>query len=339
MASTLAGIGGPVPYLCNLVGASFSPCSNYVGFTGAGAGYPINYFQANPYVQGIGSSYTTAEGYSNYNALQVDFRERAWHGLQFDANYTWSHTLGVATQNNWQGQGAVYTLRDMHLSYGPTLFDLRHVVHINGTYDLPFGKGKMLANRGGVVVRVVGGWTVGTIFTFQTGAPFLLFGGTNTFNDYGDGGVVLNGVTASQLQSSIGKYPIPGTATVSFINPKYLATPTGGGSNTTYIAPNTTPGTFGQRVWLHGPHNTFDDISISKHFPITERFRFVFQAEMLNAFNHPTFSTGATNGGANFGFNAIQSGSFGILGSPLNIYPNSPNGGARAIELRGNVEF
>ena len=124
---------------------------------------------------------TRAKGYSNYNALQVDFRQRAWHGLQFDANYTWSHTLGVATQNNWQGQGAVFSLRDMRLSYGPTLYDLRHVVHINGTYDLPFGKGKRFANSSNALDRVVGGWTVGTIFTFQTGAPFLLLGGTSTF--------------------------------------------------------------------------------------------------------------------------------------------------------------
>ena len=150
MASTLAGIGGPVPYLCNLVGSSFLPCANNVAvgtYNAAGAGYPINYFQANPYAQGIGSSYTVAEGYSNYNALQVDFRQRAWHGLQFDANYTWSHTLGVATQNNWQGQGAVFSLRNMRLSYGPTLFDLHHVVHINGTYDLPFGRGKQFAGN------------------------------------------------------------------------------------------------------------------------------------------------------------------------------------------------
>ena len=196
MASTLAGIGGTVPYFCNLVGNAFLPCANNVGagtFNATGAGYPINYFQANPYGQGIGSSYTVAEGYSNYNALQVDFRQRAWHGLQFDANYTWSHTLGVATQNNWQGQGAVFSLRNMRLSYGPTLYDLRHVVHINGTYDLPFGKGKQFANSNNVLDHVVGGWTIGTIFTFQTGAPFLLLGGTNTFNDYGDGGVTLNG--------------------------------------------------------------------------------------------------------------------------------------------------
>ena len=85
----MAGINGAVPYFCNLVGNSFLPCLNNVAagtFNAAGAGYPINYFQSNPYSQNIGSSYTVAEGYSNYNALQVDFRQRAWHGLQFDAN-------------------------------------------------------------------------------------------------------------------------------------------------------------------------------------------------------------------------------------------------------------
>jgi Carboxypeptidase regulatory-like domain len=340
MASTLAGIGGTVPYFCNLVGNSFLPCANNVAagtFNAAGAGYPINFFQSNPYAQGIGSSYTEAEGYSNYNALQVDLRQRAWHGLQFDANYTWSHTLGVATQNNWQGQGAVFTVRDMRLSYGPTLFDLRHVVHMNGTYDLPFGKGKQFANGNNALDRVVGGWTIGTIFTFQTGAPSLLFGGTNTFNDYGDGGVTLSGVTESQLQSSVGKYAIPGTTNVAFINPKYLSST--GGPNPAFISPNNVPGTFGQRVWIHGPHNTYDDVSISKHFPISERLRFTLQAEMLNAFNHPTFGPTATNGGANFGFNSLQSSGFGLSGNTLNPYPNSPNNGARAIELRANFEY
>jgi hypothetical protein len=332
MAGTLAGVGGTVPYFCNLVGNSFLPCKNNVAagtFNAAGAGYPINFFQANPYAQGIGSSYTVAEGYSNYNALQVDLRQRPWHGLQFDANYTWSHTLGVATQNNWQGQGAVFSLRDMRLSYGPTLYDLRHVVHINGTYDLPFGKGKQFANRSGVLDRFIGGWTLGTIFTFQTGAPFLLLGGTNTFNDYGDGGVTLTGVTESQLQSSVGKYSIPGTTNVAFINPKYLSST--GGPNLTYISSNSTPGTFGQRVWLHGPHNTYDDVSIAKHFPITERLHFNLQAEMLNAFNHPTFGPAATNGGANYGYNALQNSGFGLSGNTLNA--------ARVIELRANFEF
>jgi hypothetical protein len=163
-------------------------------------------------------------------------------------------------------------------------------------------------------------------------------GGNATFNDYGDGGVTLSGVTPSQLQSSVGKYPIQGSANIAFINPKYLNP--GGGFNPTYLNPNTTPGTFGQRVWIYGPHNTYDDISISKHIAFTERIRFVFQAEMLNAFNHPTFGPGATNGGFNFGWNAIQSQNFGInQNGPINPYGTSPNGGAREIELRANIEF
>jgi Carboxypeptidase regulatory-like domain len=348
MAGTLAGINGTAPYLCNLVGASFGPCANNIGFTGAGAGYPINFFQTNPYDQNIGASLSEAVAYSNYNALQLDFRQRSWHGLQFDANYTWSHTLGIGTQNNWQASANIFTLRDMRLTYGPALFDLRHVVHINATYDLPFGKGKPFANHGGVINHIVGGWTIGTIFTYQTGAPFLLGSGAQfapnfTFNDYGDGGVVLNGVTPSQLQSAIGTYHIAGTPNVAFINPKYLASPTGGGANPAFITQNTTPGTIGQRVWLYGPHNTYDDIGITKNFPITEKVRFTFQTEMLNAFNHPTFGPGAANGctywcfGGGFSPNVL-SGSFGIGAGTLN--PNGlPTGGARLIELRGNIEF
>ena len=183
---------------------------------------------------------------------------------------------------------------------------------------------------------------MGTILSFQSGAPFLLFGGTNTFNDYADGGVTLTGVTVSQLQSSVGKYPVPGTTNVAFINPKYLTT--AGGANTAYITPNTTPGTFGQRVWLHGPHNTYDDVSVTKHFPITEKFRFSLQAEMLNAFNHPVFGPGAGNGSTYFSYSGgfspfVQSGSFGIGSGTLCNSSTSPNNCARVIELRGNIEF
>ncbi len=265
MAGALSGIAGPVPYLCNLVGSSFTPCVTNAGYTGPGAGYPINYFQANPFEPGTGLNYQgfpataiEAAGYSNYNALQVDFRQRPWHGIQFDANYTWSHTLGIQTPNSWTSSFPNYTLRDLRLSYGPTLYDLRHVVHFNTTVDLPFGKGREWMNRGGILNAVLGGWTVGDIFTFQTGAPFALDGGNNTFNDYGDGGVVLNGITASQLQSAVGVYRIPsvsgqGATYVDLINPKYLVSPSGGGANPAYITPNTTPGTFGSIVYSTRP--------------------------------------------------------------------------------------
>ena len=359
----LTNNNGAASYFCNLVGASFGPCANNLNYTGAGAGLPINFLQANPLASGNSALYLVAEGYSNYNGLQVDFRQRQWHGLQFDANYTWSHTLGLTTPNNWQGQTYTFTLRNMRLGYGPSLFDIRHSLNINGTYDLPFGKGKMFANKGGVIGKIVGGWTVGSIFNFQTGTPFLLGGGSgngdpftaSTFNNnpnadgLGDGGVVLHGVTASQLQSSVGAYKIPGTTSVAFINPKYLAVKSGpnigGGADPAFITPNVTAGTIGQRVWLYGPRFWNDDLSLTKRFALTERASFTFQAEMLNVFNHPNFQQGPGSGcnyyctSANYQFPFVQGSGFGIGGISPNYNAASPNQGARVIELRANVEF
>jgi len=351
-ANTLAGVNGTAPYFCNLVGPSFSPCLNNIsGFTGSGAGYPINLFQANPYSNTGGiSSFLVAQGYSNYNGLQFDFRERPWHGLQFDANYTWSHTLGISTPNNWQGQANEFTLRNARLSYGPTLFDIRHAFNFNGTFDLPFGRGKAWLNNNGALDKVVGGWTVGTILSYQTGTPFLLQGGNNTFNanlnndGFGDSGVVLQNVTPAQLQGSVGVYHIPGSTQVSFLNPKYLQSSTGGGANANFITANTTPGTVGQLVYLYGPHYFNDDLSISKTIALHESVAFKFQAEMLNAFNHPNFQPGAANGCIYFcysnGFTGnVQAGEFGIGGISPNYFNGSPNQGARVIELRANIEF
>src|SRR5262249_38328570 len=133
---------------------------------------------------------------------------------------------------------------------------------------------------------------IGNITTFQTGAPTRLTAGANrTFNDYGDAGIILNGITAKDLQSSVGVYHV-GAARggyVDFIDPKSLTNPAGGTANPQYIGANQSPGTSGQIVYLYGPHQTFNDSSLSKVFPITERYRFAFQTEFLNIFNHPTF--------------------------------------------------
>jgi len=323
MANVLSGINGTAPYFCNLVGSSFAPCVTNAGYTGAGAGYPINFFQANPYSAGASVQYMDADGYSNYHALQVDLRQRDWHGLQFDANYTWSHTLGLATPNDWTAASSQYTLRDLRMSYGPTLYDLRHVVHGSMTADLPIGKGRHWLNHGGVVNTILGGWTIGNIVTIQSGAPRAVTGGNLTVNDYGDSGVLLHGITAKDLQDSIGVHYVPSAngAFVDLIDPKYMVRITGGGANPNYATINNNAGTFGQNFYLRAPLQWFNDTSVSKTFPITDRVRFTFQTEMLNVFNHPNFGWRNT---------AILNSGFGT---------GSPTGTPRNIELRGNLVF
>jgi hypothetical protein len=348
MAYALSGAGATgARYLCNLVGASFTPCAANLGYTGAGAGYPINYFQANPFKAGEGVFYLNSAGYATYNGLQVDLRQQVWHGLQFDANYTWSKNLGVEPGTDWQGNYAAFTLRDLHQSYLPTGFDRRHVFHFAPVYDLPFGTGHAFLNQGGALNKIVGGWTVSSIVTVETGNPFRLTSGYQTFNQIGDSGVVLNGVTAKELQDSVGVYRVdPATYGkrvdfVDLINPKYIAGGLRGNANSAYIQPAATPGQFGQNVILYGPRQTYVDMALSKAVPITERLRFRFQAEFLNAFNHPVFGYTEGTGLAQVG---VLGGAFGsvtgVVGANT-VGTQTVSGGtaARQIEFRANIEF
>jgi carboxypeptidase family protein len=347
-ASTLAGSS---TYLCNLIGgANFSPCAG-----NAGAGYPINFFQANPFNAGKATGYQNDIGYGNYHSLQIDFRQKAWHGMQFDVNYAWSHALGVQPNNSWTGSFNMFTMRNPRLSYGPTGFDYRHVIHANGTYDLPFGKGKPFASNSKLADKIVGGWSVGTIVNWQTGGPYQLLGGFATFNGpyntpvgdvYGDGGVNLNGVSISQLDAST-VHRVPGATYALSINPKYMNIDSTGkptGVNAQFISPNTTPGVFGLHPWLYGPHTFSQDMALTKSFQIRESLRFVFQSEFINVWNHPVWANPA--GGYNStsqGFiqntsAPIQSSTFGES-RVVQANPGQVGLGARQIEFRANVEF
>jgi hypothetical protein len=337
-AGALSGLG-TTAYLCNLVGSSFTPCGANAGYTGGpGAGKPINFFQANPYAAGQQTQYMTAGGYSNYNSLQIDLRQAQWNGLQLDANYTFAHTLGFGVNTNgpggvtcggydgWCAWPDTFTLRNTRLAYGPAQYDVRQVFHFTATYDLPFGKGKAFLSSNNLASRVLGNWTVGTIATFQTGTPQELSSGNLTYNDYGDGGIRLNGVTPAQLQKAIGVHRVPGKTYALIIDPKYQQAANGtAGANTNFINPNTTPGTFGSIVYLYGPHAFYNDVSLSKTFPIFEALQFKLQGEATNAWNHPVF--GNTSG--SFDGN-VQDNGFGTSRAT-----NSP----RVIELRANIEF
>ncbi|HKW65359.1 MAG TPA: TonB-dependent receptor [Candidatus Acidoferrum sp.] len=315
-------------YLCNLVGsANFSPC----GFNGVnpGNGYPINFFQANPYNAGKATGYLTDPGFGDYHALQVDWRQRQWHGAQFDVNYTWSHTLGVQPGDTWTGAFRLFTMRNLRQSYGPTLFDVRHVFHANGTYDLPFGKGKTIANQGGVVDKIVGGWNIGTILTYQTGLPSQLIGGFRTTNGpsgtpfgdaLGDGGVVLNGITVSQLQSSVGVTAAPGHTYAFGFDP----------TKRSLLTANTTPGVNTGNPYIYGPHEFFQDLAITKSFRIRENLRFSLQSEMENVWNHPVWGSPNTN---------VRSTNFGHIGVIRTFQNGLLSQGERQIGFRANLEF
>ena len=325
--SVARSLAGTQSYICNMFGSKFSPCASR-GLGGAGTSYPINFFEVNPFTAGSSLNYLDAMGSSNYHALQVEFRQRLNRGMEFNANYTLSHSLVEGPVNGYQANagGSFQTDRNFYLSYRPSSYDIRHIFHLSGTYDLPFGKGKAFLNNSKLADEVMGGWTLGTILIFQSGPPTQITSGTTaTAGSYltvngNDAGVnFAPGVTARTIQNSVGVYRT-GNPWVETINPNLLAA--NGGVSSNYFTPNTTPGVFGANPFIYGPHWFNDDLSLNKAIPIREQVRATMQFQFLNVFNHPAFGLGTI---------AAQSLSFAQQTTTLNTY--------RRIEIRANIEF
>ncbi len=271
--------GSPI-YLCNVIGANFSPCGN------TGGTYPINFFEANPYAAGAQASILSDPGSSTYNALQISVRHPVGHGLSLGANYTFSKSLGSRFLSYFTdtAQENYISLRNMGLNKGPSDNDMRHVFNTYFSYDLPTGKGQRFRTNNSILNNIVGGWNVGGIVTIHSGIPFWLQGGQSSFNDE-DGGVVLNGVTYSQVQKNIGVYTTSNpSAPVYWLNPNF---------NSSGIQPEATPGVIGNLLFFHGPKFVNTDLSLTKNIPIYEQVRLSIKANFLNAFNHPNWSVGS----------------------------------------------
>src|SRR5215471_10329777 len=131
-------------YVCRMFGNAFSPCTRINANYNAAGPYPINFFLLNPYVSGR-LPLVDNGGWNSYNGLQIQFRQRLSHGLNWTTNYTWSKSLTNLSVDN-QNQSLDYTtLRNPKLDRRVSPFDLRHVIQAAGTCDLPFGRGRWLS--------------------------------------------------------------------------------------------------------------------------------------------------------------------------------------------------
>ena len=321
MAQTLATT---TTYYCRLVGSNFGPCGN-LGFNAPGQ-FPINFFQPNPFLNAM--NYQTSNGDTNYNGLQIQATHNMANGLYVGVNYTWAHAMGdVQNASDQTSTYQWYTTLNARLNYGPIPFDQRQVFNVYWTYDLPFGRGKFFAVTNPVLDRIVGGWTIGGRQSIHTGNPVLLSGGRNTVNNLTQGGVVLgSGLTPSQLQQDLstitGFYP---AANGYITNVSSIATVTSSTSaaNPASYAPASTPGQYGQFVYLRNNTAFQFDMSVNKIVRIKERWKLNFQAEALSFLNHPFFPLGNTSPTAT---------NFGQITSTV-------NGSNRTVQLRGSLEW
>ncbi|HEX3100416.1 MAG TPA: hypothetical protein VHQ01_01415, partial [Pyrinomonadaceae bacterium] len=267
-------------------------------------GLPSNFFAANP-----NASFARVllnDSKSNYNALEIEVLRRFSHGLQFQANYTYSKAMGDAVDAQGNNQSDLVnrlTLRNKALDYRRSGQDQTQRIAANAVYELPFGKGRdFLSSANGVVNRVVGGWSLGGIATWSTGVPFYIAAGRATFNSAtANNGAVLSGIDFNTFKSNVGLFK--DARGVFFINPNLLNITTNAAGKATGATLKTglltapAPGTFGNFPVnsLNGPQYFDFDLSITKRIPITEKVRFEIKSTFVNVLNHPNFIYGTQN--------------------------------------------
>jgi hypothetical protein len=149
--------------------------------------------------------------------------------------------------------------------------DRTHRLAATWLYELPFGRGKRFGSMNNVMSKVIGGWQIQGIYTFQSGPP-LGFGnaifngdlhdvelprGERTVERWFNTGAGFERNSARQLGSNLRTFPT-----------RFNGIRGDGGNN-----------------W---------DWSLIKNTTLREGMNLQFRAEAINAFNHPQFLAPST---------------------------------------------
>jgi hypothetical protein len=301
---------------------------------------PFPYLQPQDPRFGAATQFTTGAN-SHYNGLQVTGGKRLGHGLQINANYTWSHCLDTISNGgflSFSSAGIISPLPgNLDRQYGDCDYDIRHNFNATYLYELPFHS------------RILGGWQISGTAFWHTGVPFTVL--SAPYTAAGKGIIQGSGPQFASVVSGVPLYdkqPVAGVTqpgTVQWLNPNAFVSTVDPGTGA--CAGGDTPANcqFGDlgRNTLRGPWFTWSDLYLTKKLALNERVSLRIEGQFFNVFNHPNFALPSVVAGipgqpaTQTGFGAINhttSPPTGLLGVGLGG-DNSP----RMIALRVRLEF
>jgi hypothetical protein len=343
----------PQPWFENVIGTQgcSAACQSYTSFLVANFGPfvqrgdfgdTVQFLSDNGAPLNVGSAAQFSEntfygnkGFSSYNAMLLTVAKNFSHGLNFDFNYTFAHSIDnvsfFANSSGDTGIGGIGLICNAILPRqcrANSDFDLNQIITADVVYQLPFGKGKeFLSSPSTWMNEIVGGWSVSNINSWHTGQAW----GTNS-----------NAFVASYSNDAPGILVGQRTAVAT-----HIQKPTGGGVNifanqanaaASYVGPIGFQ--IGSRNGLRGPNFYNADFGLAKNFPIYgDRVKADFRADAFNALNHPNFGLPASNS-----FNGLDeqdvtnTNQFGNISYTV-VPSGNLNNGARVLQLSLRVEF
>jgi hypothetical protein len=305
-------------------------------------------------------------GQSTYNALEAQLKRRFRNGLNLMASYTWSKTLTNADSalpyfaTLHQG-GAPQNVFDQRGDKAISNQDLPQNFVISYVYELPFGKNKKFLSNGGVVDRLVGGWSVSGIQRYESGQP-IAFGCATAPPAYADcvrfDYIPGASIFSSAWKSKSGNF-VPITAStfaagdpgIPIFNPLDISagavTPAFDDPNSAASIKAGNPYVFGTSPRVDGSLRMgaymSEDFNLMKRTRITETSDIQLQVNFLNAFNRHVWNRPGDLGP----YDSVGANGLGPLGTfgtiPWNTFSTTGGGGyllfPRRIQLELKYEF
>jgi hypothetical protein len=228
---------------------------------------------------------------NEYESLQVSAEKRMSWGLQFLAHYTFSHS---------NGYDSTYNTINPRVAFGPNPYNRNQVFLWSAIYDLPIGRGKrFLSDAGRAMDLLVGGWQISNTTTYGTGLPFTpSIAECGLIEDAGPCRPNVTGKLATGVTHANGNtYWFTPVAPLAY--PQAELNANIGVDSCTFARPVSGPlslpacgqiGNMGFNSYW-GPHAFYDDMSLTKTFNITERYKAQFRFDAYNLFNHPVLAT------------------------------------------------
>jgi hypothetical protein len=274
--------------------------------------------------------YITNKGYSNYNGLLATLHHKMSHGLQFDVNYTWSHSLdniSAPANEAFGSNGAGGIMCDsIHIAvcYGNSDFDVQQAITGDWLYQLPIGRGKAFgSSMPRWADEVVGGWGVSGLVSWRTGLAYQTVANAFPISFANNVPAIFNGDnSAIQISPHAEINAATGEPTIQLFKNQPAAI--GAFSGPLGLEA-------GSRNNLRGPHFSDFDMGLIKHFPLTEQVRMEFRADAYNVFNHPNFELPGASGTADI----TSPSTFGVITQDY----GSQIGGFRVLQLALRLDF
>jgi hypothetical protein len=244
-------------------------------------------------------------GGSDYHALQVGVNKNLSHGFRAQGSFTFAKSIDTssATLVGDAFGNSISSLSwfDLRFNRGLSDFDIRRVLVLNLTWDVPGPK-----SAPGPLKWASNGWELGFIYKANDGVPFTpTFGtdsdplGINSTDPYdypdrlsGGGCATLTNPGNPNNYIKTQCFGIPSAPSMAFWNANCDPAPGTVGGPVPFPECFNLRGNAGRNI-LIGPGLSNLDFSLIKNSSIkriSESFNIQFRAEIFNILNHPNFS-------------------------------------------------